>query len=81
MALGAGNQAFLMVSDVLHQLFVEGCVVALKYHPLMVSTFLSGVATMFLFMDWGNMREGALGLAWVASVLNECEVIDPKQTY
>lgn len=33
--LGAGNQHFLAMSDVLHLTFVEGCVCMLKYHPLM----------------------------------------------
>jgi acyl-CoA reductase-like NAD-dependent aldehyde dehydrogenase len=33
--LGAGNQHFLALSDVLHLAFVEGCVCMLKYHPLM----------------------------------------------
>lgn len=33
--LGAGNQHHLAVSDVLHMAFTEGCVVLLKYHPLM----------------------------------------------
>eukprot|EP01065_Artemidia_motanka_P014267 TRINITY_DN1822_c0_g1_i1.p1 TRINITY_DN1822_c0_g1~~TRINITY_DN1822_c0_g1_i1.p1 ORF type:complete len:740 (+),score=195.69 TRINITY_DN1822_c0_g1_i1:51-2222(+) len=32
--LGAGNQSFLAVTDALYMLFVESCVVALKYHPL-----------------------------------------------
>lgn len=36
--LGAGNQNFLAISDVLHALFVEGCVVALKPHPLQTPT-------------------------------------------
>ena len=35
-ALGAGNQQFLSLLDALHQLFVEGTVVALKYHPIQV---------------------------------------------
>lgn len=33
--LGAGNHHHLALSDVLHMAFTEGCVVALKYHPLM----------------------------------------------
>lgn len=33
--LGAGNQHFLALSDVLHMAFVEGTVVMLKYHPIM----------------------------------------------
>jgi hypothetical protein len=33
--LGAGNQSFLAVCDVLYMVFVEGCVAALKYHPIM----------------------------------------------
>ncbi|KAL4443037.1 hypothetical protein ABPG77_008528 [Micractinium sp. CCAP 211/92] len=33
--LGAGNQHFLALSDALHMAFVEGCVVLLKYHPIM----------------------------------------------
>lgn len=32
--LGAGNQGFLSVSDVIHSLFIKNCVVYLKHHPL-----------------------------------------------
>lgn len=32
--LGAGNQSFLAIADVLHQMFVEGSVCVLKHHPL-----------------------------------------------
>lgn len=31
----AGNQHHLALSDALHMAFVEGCVVMLKYHPIM----------------------------------------------
>jgi len=36
--LGAGNQNFLAIADVLHEVFNLGCVVALKPHPLQAPT-------------------------------------------
>lgn len=36
--LGAGNQNFLAIADVLHAVFNLGCVVALKPHPLQAPT-------------------------------------------
>lgn len=36
--LGAGNQHFLATLDALHMAFVEGCVVALKFHPIQAPT-------------------------------------------
>ena len=35
--LGAGNQNFLTICDVLHLAFVEGCTVAVKPHPILAS--------------------------------------------
>lgn len=42
----AGNQHFLALSDVLHMVFVEGCVVILKYHPIMA-------VRLCYFLDFG----------------------------
>jgi hypothetical protein len=36
----AGNQHHLALSDVLHMAIVEGCVVYLKYHPIMKASTL-----------------------------------------
>lgn len=59
-ALGAGNQQFLALGDVLHQAFGENCVVALKYHPIQVGDGVLGsweytmCALVLLF--WGGTR-------------------------